>query len=195
MRTLLARQAWVFDLDGTLADVGHDFPGLKRRLGLDPSQPLMEGLEALPEPRRTAAWSAVAAWEVAHAETAVPVPGAVALLEALTERDRDVGILTRNTRETALRTLEVSGLASFVSPAHVLGRNCAAPKPEPDGVRLLLARFGASPDQAVMVGDAEHDVVAGERAGTSMVRVAPPGTPSVAPWVLSDLRPLAELFA
>ncbi len=179
MRTERGRLAAViFDLDGTLTDGGHDFAEIKRRLGLDPSVPLTEGLMALPEPQRGWAWAAVEAWEEELALRAVPMPGVMTLLEALAAAGWAVGVLTRNTRTTALRTLQVAGLDRLVAAVHVVGRHDAPAKPDPAGVRLLLGRWAVPPAQACMVGDAPHDTAAGRTAGTWAVGLDPAGRAS-----------------
>jgi phosphoglycolate phosphatase-like HAD superfamily hydrolase len=53
----------------------------------------------------------------------------------------------------------------------VLGREAAAPKPDPEGIRRLLAHWRAEPHQAVMVGDYRYDLLAGRAAGTATVYV------------------------
>jgi HAD superfamily hydrolase (TIGR01509 family) len=46
------------------------------------------------------------------------------------------------------------------------------PKPDPEGVRVALARLGVGSLRAVFVGDTVMDVVAGRSAGTRTVAVA-----------------------
>ncbi|MCY4603773.1 MAG: HAD hydrolase-like protein, partial [Gemmatimonadetes bacterium] len=80
-----------------------------------------------------------------------------------------LGILTRNNHANALQTLAVCDLAEFFDPAHVLGRDEAAPKPDPDGIHKLLAAWGAAPATAVMVGDFRYDLKAGRRAEVTTI--------------------------
>jgi phosphoglycolate phosphatase-like HAD superfamily hydrolase len=54
------------------------------------------------------------------------------------------------------------------------------PKPSPEGLILALERLGASPARAVFVGDSDHDVEAGRRAGVTVWR-AVWGLPAVPP--------------
>ena len=62
----------------------------------------------------------------------------------------------------------------FVSAAdHVLGRDEAAPKPDPAGVQKLLAAWDAAPASAVMVGDFRYDLEAGRRAGVATIYYDP----------------------
>jgi HAD superfamily hydrolase (TIGR01509 family) len=163
--------AWIFDMDGTLTLAVHDFAAMKAELGLDPGLPLMEGLQALDDTRRRAAWARVEAWELALAEESLPAPGAAELLQRLHGQGVRLGVLTRNLRSVALRTLEVAGLLPWFDPEDVLGRSCYAPKPDPAGIEALLARWGVPASDAVMVGDSEIDIATGHAAGTHTVRV------------------------
>jgi len=187
-------RAVVFDLDGTLTHGGHDFGSIKERLGLDPALPLTEGLMALPEPRRSDAWRAVEAWEEELAEVAVADPAAPGLLEALRTRDIRLGVLTRNTRSTALRSLAVAGLARFFDPDHVIGRHEATPKPDPEGLWLLLRAWSVPPERALMVGDAPHDTDTGLAIGAFAVGVDPRRRRSFGA-VHAVVRDLGELSA
>lgn len=189
------RRGWVFDLDGTLILAMHDFDQVKRRLGLAVDRPLLEGIEAAPAGERAALWAEVRRWEASLAAQARPAPDAVALLEALASRSASLGVLTRNTRDTALATLAAAGLDRFFHADDVLGRTCAAPKPAPDGVHRLLARWQLPPSAAVMLGDDVTDVLTGQAAGTATVwldRVGERRSPGVAD---RDVARLDELLS
>ncbi len=176
-RSALDATHWVFDLDGTLTVAQHDFAALKHDLGLDPHKAVLESIRLRPPAERAALLDSVHRWEVVLADRAVAAPDALALVQALAGRWATLGVLTRNTRETALRTLRGAGLSRFFPDAHVLGRTCAAPKPAPDGIQMLLARWGARPEQAVMVGDNRFDIQAGKAAGVHTVWVNRVGAP------------------
>ncbi|MEQ1504482.1 MAG: HAD family hydrolase [Myxococcota bacterium] len=120
-------RGWVFDLDGTLTVAQHDFAGIKRRLGLPADLPVLEGIAARPLDQRQGLLDAVAAWEEALADQARQSPGAHALLSALAAAGTPIGVLTRNARPTALRTLRAAGLEGFIPDDRVLGRDEAAP--------------------------------------------------------------------
>ena len=62
----------------------------------------------LRDPRDGRLHAAVRAWEVQHVEGARVAPGAVELLEAIAGRGLPRGVVTRNTRPTALRTLQAA---------------------------------------------------------------------------------------
>lgn len=175
-------RAWVFDLDGTLTVASHDYDALRRELGLPRHLGILEGLAALDDEARQAADAQVAAWEARHADEALLAPGAGALLADLRRQGVALGIVTRNRRDVALRTLDVIGLAHLVSEQDVISRQCAPAKPAPDGILRLLERWSVAPRQAAMVGDHLHDLQAGRAAGvhTVLARRDPPA--AWAPW-------------
>lgn len=158
---------WIFDLDNTLADSSIDFNAMRQQLGLPLDQDILAAISTRPTAEATVLKRRLAEIEREYALHARPLPGAHALLTSLVERGARLGILTRNSHANALQTLAVCDLAKFFDPAHVLGRDEAAPKPDPDGIRKLLAAWGAAPETAVMVGDFRYDLEAGLRAGVT----------------------------
>jgi len=118
----------------------------------------------------------------------------VALLDALVARGARLGILTRNTFASAQETLRVCGLARFFDDACIVGREIAAPKPDPDGIHRLLGDWRAAPHEAVMVGDYRFDLLAGRAAGTATIYVDPSGAFPFAEHADVSVRSLAELF-
>jgi len=168
---LWSRRYWIFDLDGTLTYAVHDFEALREQLGLAPGTPLLEAVDAAPPAEAERLRAGITAWEWALAEEATAAPDALRLLRALRAESRTLGVLTRNRRDIALRTLEVAGLGQYFETVDVLGRDDAPPKPAPDGILRILSRWGASPDDAVMLGDYVHDLRAGRNAGTATVYI------------------------
>lgn len=193
-----ARRCWIFDLDGTLIHSDHDYAALKARLGLPAELAVLEGIAACPEEDRPGLFAAVDAWEVEHLREVRPMDGAADLLDRLVGRGRSVAVLTRNTRETAVRALEAAGLHRRVIAPFVVGRHEAPCKPAPDGVHLLLRRWGALPSDACLVGDFRFDLLAARAAGVEAVWFDPGRTgewASLADRVvhhLSELEPWPE---
>lgn len=190
---LLDRPGWIFDLDGTLTVPVHDFAALRTRLQIPPQDDILDHIAAADPARQAALRAAVHAWEAELAGAAVAQGDAVALLAALTARGARRGVLTRNTRETALRSLEAAGLGAHFDALDVIGREEAAAKPAPDGLLLLLARWGLRPEDSVMVGDYVFDARAGRAAGAATVlvlRADDRGWEGEADLLLTDLRAL-----
>lgn len=160
---------WIFDLDGTLTVAVHDFDELRRELGLPLGAPILETIAALPSAERDHATRRLDALELALARRARPQTGAVAALEALAAQGRRLGLVTRNSEANARATLRAAGLDRFFEPDDVVGREACAPKPSPDGIGRLLARWQADATDAVMVGDYLFDLQAGRAAGTATI--------------------------
>lgn len=168
---------WVFDMDGTLTVAVHDFPAIRRALGIPQEDDILHHLAALPE----AEAQAKHAWLLEHerelAIGSVAAPGAVALVRALHQRGCRLGILTRNAHELALLTLAAIGLGDCFDTLDVLGRGEAIPKPHPDGLLRLAERWGVAPDALTMVGDYRFDLDCAFAAGAQGVLVNLPDNP------------------
>ena len=175
--SLAACRHWVFDMDGTLTVAVHDFPAIKRALGIPQDEDILHHLAALPE----AEAQAKHAWLLEHerdlAIGSVAAPGAVELVRALHQRGCRLGILTRNAHELALLTLAAIGLGDCFASTDVIGRGEAIPKPAPDGLLQLAARWGVPADALVMVGDYRFDLECAQAAGARGVLVNLPDNP------------------
>ncbi len=167
------RHHWIFDMDGTLTVAIHDFDAIREALGLRQGRPILEQLAEMPQSQAAPLSNRLDEIELKLVRRAKPQTGARDLLVALRDRGASLGVLTRNSHENALGTLEVCGLAKFFEPEHVLGRESCEVKPSADGIRLLLAAWSAPREQAVMVGDYLFDLVAGRDAGTATVYLDP----------------------
>ena len=190
----LARDHWIFDLDGTLTVAIHDFDAIKLHLGLPPDDSILESLERLPAPQAQRLHEELDTLELELARQASPQSGAKFLLQRLRQRGARLGILTRNSERNAHETLRVCGLLEFFFSVDILGRESAAPKPSPEGVWRLLSRWGATADSAVVVGDYIFDIEAGRAAGTATVYVNP--EPDSAPDAVDAMvGSLSELLA
>ncbi len=166
---------WIFDLDGTLTRAKHDFPRIKKSLGLPTDRGILEVLAEMEEKQARLLSEKLDAieWEIAcTAEAAAGVPVFLATLKA---RGASMGILTRNKKTHAVETLRVTGLLPFFDQDRILGRDEAEPKPSPEGVLKHLAYWGAAPHQTALAGDFRFDLEAGRAAGVTVIYVDPTG--------------------
>jgi HAD superfamily hydrolase (TIGR01549 family) len=168
---LRERRYWIFDLDGTLTVAVHDFAAIRNELGVPHGSDILGYLAALPARDADALHKRLQQIELELAAVTVTAAGAQELLSRLRDNGSRMGILTRNTRENALRTLELIGLGSYFASGDILGREQALPKPDPDGIFRLMSRWGAPPSDAIMVGDYLYDLQAGRQAGALTVHV------------------------
>ncbi len=172
---LSRRTHWIFDMDGTLTVAAHDFAAIRRSLGLEPVTPILEQFAEMTEAEVAPLRAKLDEIEQKIAVRAEAQGGAGELLDELRARGATLGILTRNTHHNALETLHACGLADYFDVDNVLGRESCAPKPSAEGVHELLSRWGATQNQAVMVGDYLFDMMAGREAGVMTVLFDPGG--------------------
>lgn len=184
-------RAVLFDLDGTLVETDIDFAKLRAatlqliaEYGVDTSP--LQSLDALGavehaanqlrsegkvhegEELRRRAFARLQAMEMAYCATPRPVPSMYDLLNDLQDTGARIGIITRNDRQVALRTLE-----QLQIPYDLLVSRDDVPnvKPHPQHVTVALQAWNITPEQCVVVGDYWMDVAAGKAAGCRTVGI------------------------
>ena len=172
---LLTRNHWVFDMDGTLTIAQHDFDVIRDELGLPEGLPILESLAAMPTAESAPIHKRLNEIELEIAAESKSAEGAQLLLEKLLEKGASIGILTRNNAINIDVTLKAAGLDGYFKQQDLLSRDCAPPKPAPNGILQLLGQWQASANEAVMVGDHQHDLLSGRAAGTKTLYVDPCG--------------------
>lgn len=178
-KTLEHHGHWLFDMDGTLTIAMHDFDAMRAALGLPVGVPILEALARLPESVAREKHQQLDDMELDMASAARPQPGAVDLLQSLSDKGARLGIVTRNGKTIAERTLQACGLDVFFNTDTVISRDCCVAKPDPAGVKLMLDRWSATANDTVMVGDYRFDLEAGRGAGVTTVHLDVDG---VFPW-------------
>jgi HAD superfamily hydrolase (TIGR01509 family) len=125
-----------------------------------------------------------AAWrdEVAgRYDIGIPLrPGAEALLVHLEQVGVPFALATNARRESAIADIGRAGLARFLGPELIHGRDMVArPKPAPDVFLLAAATLGVDPAACVVFEDSDPGVIGAVAAGMRVVHVPdqrPPGT-------------------
>lgn len=181
---MLERMLVVFDLDGTLIDSWRDLASsanaLLREHGVPPlperdvAALVGDGAAVFVERafraagKRAAPPDALARFLVlydAHLlDTTRPYPGVPELLATLAPRAR-LAVLTNKPGPATRRILDGTGLARWID-AVVAGDGPFPRKPDPTGLRHLVAELGASPGRTLLVGDSAVDLETARRAGT-----------------------------
>lgn len=169
MHPILKKQNWIFDMDGTLTIPIHDFNEYKKLNNLPEHRPLLEAINELPTEQVQDALDKLEKWEEELAWRSILAKDTLRMLKYLHSNGKNIGLLTRNTRRLAHITLEATNIQSFFQPEVILGRNCAQPKPSPDGIRKIMKIWDASPQDTVMLGDHQFDIDAGKSAGTATI--------------------------
>ncbi len=168
------RTSWIFDLDGTLTVPVHDFAFIRQELAIPDGEDILGHLETLPPELASQRHNRLDAIERSLATNATAAPGALELLACLGQRGVQLGILTRNSREIALLTLEVIGIRHYFRDDHVIGRDEVPPKPDPAGILHLRDSWQVEVESLVMVGDYLFDLQAGRSAGAITIHVGRP---------------------
>jgi HAD superfamily hydrolase (TIGR01509 family) len=195
--SLANRSCWVFDLDGTLTLPVHDFAYIRRELAIPDGADILGHLKTLPPEHAAVHHRRLDDIERHLAGHAVAAPGVLQLLDLLAGVGVRLGLLTRNSREIALLTLETIGASRYFDVHHVLGRDEAPPKPDPAGILHLLDLWGVEAECAVMVGDYLFDLLAGRAAGAVTVHVGRPDGqrwPEESDIAVDDLGELVKLL-
>ncbi len=137
--------------------------------------------EAEPEPL-------IEAYRTAYLAARRPVPGALALLEALRGKAK-IAVVTNHFSVSEQREkLRQCGLDKFVS-ALVVSAEAGAAKPDPAIFQLALRRAGCRAQEAVMVGDSwPADIAGALRAGLRAVWFNRFALPRPAPAPAAEIR-------
>jgi len=172
---------FLFDLDGTLIDsveliLRSYRHTLRAHRGYEPPDELW--LKGLGTPIRVqlrqwtedpaeieAMAKTYSVYNLAHHDALVrPYDGIVDAVEKLKAAGKRLALVTSKVRGGAERGLRVAGLdAAF--DVIVGADDVRNPKPHPEPVLKALAELGASPVEAVFIGDSRHDLESGRAAG------------------------------
>lgn len=192
------KEHWIFDMDGTLTVPIHNFDEIRKALDIPNDQDILDFLDSLPQEEAQKKHLLLEKIEIDLASQAIPMKGLKKLMEVLASKNATMGVLTRNTRENALITLEAIGIRHLFSAENILGRDDALPKPDPDGVLKLMDQWQAKAETSVMVGNYIHDLESGKKAKTSTVLIDHLGEflwPDMADLMVKDLEELANKIA
>ncbi|MEA3320461.1 MAG: pyrophosphatase PpaX [Bacillota bacterium] len=106
-----------------------------------------------------------------HDEYVTEFEGVLETVKLLHEKGLKLGIVTTKMRQTVVMGLKLTGLDRFFDVVVCLDDVTNA-KPDPEPIHLALQQLGSTPDEAIMVGDNFHDILAGKNAGTKTAAVS-----------------------
>jgi pyrophosphatase PpaX len=93
-----------------------------------------------------------------------PLPGVYELFKALKSSDCRIALATTDLKTRAIKAMQHLNLMGFIDD--ISGADdVLKPKPDPEMIYLICDKLGIRPDRAIMVGDAESDIKAGQNAG------------------------------
>ena len=169
----------VFDLDGTLVDTmplvfrmfAHAISPFAKPLTDDEWRAQLGGppdriLERLLGNKAHAQQAMVrlAEYERAQLQKVTAFPGMKSLLVELRSVGISLGVWTGRDRNSTQKLIDEHGLGELLT-AWTCGDDLPSHKPDPAGLLAVLERLKVSPAEALFVGDAECDVVAGATLG------------------------------
>lgn len=193
-KAALSGAAIAFDLDGTLVDTAHDLIGTLNWLLAEEGLAPLALAEARPFIGRGARWMIergfqaaeaplaaervqplfdrfIARYEAHIADESVPFPGCVQALETLKAQGAKLCVCTNKLTGLSTRLLDALDLTRLFDA--VIGADATfAVKPDPLHLRTAIAALGASPERAIMVGDAATDAGAARAANVPLILVS-----------------------
>lgn len=199
-------KAILFDVDGTLVDSNdahaaawvkafteHGIgvvPALVRRcigMGGDKLMPAVSGIEA-----DSPAGSAIAKrrgqiFTRDFLPVLKPFTDAGALVAAIKARGLTAVAASSARKDELSALLELAG-AAWLMDAATSSDDADQSKPAPDIVEAALRRAGASPSEAIMIGDTPYDIEAARRAGVNAIAFRSGG------WKDDDLKGAIAIY-
>lgn len=160
-------------MDGTLTESLHDFPAMKRALGLPEDCDILSNLAQMDPAEAAPKYAQLHQLELEVADQSRAAEGAADLLAFLQKRGCHLAILTRNNRQCTEHTLAAAGLNHFFAEHLILTREDGHAKPAPGGIFTLLDRTQSQPISSLMLGDYLFDLEAGRAAGVHNVLIHP----------------------
>ncbi|MBR3377546.1 MAG: HAD family hydrolase [Mogibacterium sp.] len=92
------------------------------------------------------------------------------LMEELKARGYKIGVATSRTLNSFSKYMHDLGMEGFIDET-VTMEDVTLHKPHPESVDRVLERFGASADEAIMIGDTKYDIGCANNAGVESVLV------------------------
>jgi len=160
---------FLLDWDGVLAETKLDFSGVRERYYGGRKAMLLEEADVLTPEDRKSLMKDLCDIEIAGAEKAVPVPGALELIEWLDSKKVPYCIVSRNCLESIELAAKNIGIKL---PEHTWSRdNSECVKPDPRMLIKAAGSIGVEPRDCVLVGDFIYDLQGARRAGIRAVLV------------------------
>lgn len=176
----------LFDLDGTLIDTNEliittylhtlekYFPSKYQREDVLPFLgPTLHEVFGNMDPDRVEEMvSEYRAFNIAnHDELVKEFVGVLETVKMLKERGYKLGIVTTKRHDVSLKGLRLMKLEDYFEVI-VAYDHVEKVKPDPEPIFKALEQLGSTPEEAIMVGDNFHDILAGKNAGTATAGVA-----------------------
>lgn len=177
-------KAVLFDIDGTLLDTHeyiyqafeyslgrHHKPIPRKILQTIMGKPLEECYRILTKLENVSDLAGShQSFQVSNPHLVKPFPNTISTLEHLKEKGFLIAAVTTRAGSTVKQTLEETEIIHYLNYI-VAFEDVTNPKPDPEGIKKALTYFELKPEEAMMVGDSDVDILAGQNAGVTSVGV------------------------
>jgi pyrophosphatase PpaX len=182
----MAINTLLFDLDGTLIDtneliitsflhtLNHYYPDQYKREDVLKfmGPPLFDTFNEMDKERTEEMIATYREYNLAqHDALVTEFDGVFEAVKTLHDKGYKLGIVTTKMRGTVNMGLKLTKLDQFFDVVVALD-DVERAKPDPEPVNKALDQLHASPEEAIMIGDNHHDILAGKNAGTITAGVA-----------------------
>jgi haloacid dehalogenase superfamily, subfamily IA, variant 1 with third motif having Dx(3-4)D or Dx(3-4)E len=107
----------------------------------------------------------VSTYDKTHLDCVRLFPDAEACIDHLVKREKNLGIVSNSYTKHITGILSKLGILDLFSS--VVGTDrVVMPKPDPEPVLLCMSEMGSVPENTIMVGDSDNDVIAGKLTGS-----------------------------
>ncbi len=173
----------VFDLDGTIAELRVDWPGLRRELhdhfkinydfdsDFTPFDSEIEKAGAeLGDKALKEAYEIVERYELENIEKVTPIAGSVEIVRDLKRAGKTLAILSGNTRsaiELALGYLKIRKYFDIIVSKEDVRKH----KPDPEGLFLIKDKVGVEITEVCLIGDRHTDMECAANANALAITI------------------------
>ena len=160
-RSEIAKRNTLYGLDVSAADVARNFGNLKAPLAyglpIERLSEFQEGVNAA----------------VAARLPEVPLYDDVAtMLAHLKRQGKKLGLVTTSLRLSLDVVMDKHGVEDIFDVI-ITSEDVKKHKPDPESINLAIERLGVTKEQAIMLGDSSHDLLAAQNAGVASVLFYP----------------------
>lgn len=170
----------LFDLDGTLIDTNEliiasflhtlekYYPTKYKREDVLPflGPTLRETFEPMDNDRVDEMIATYRAFNISNHDSFVTIfPTVLETVQTLKDQGFKLGIVTTKISDVVMMGLKLTKLDTLFDVIVALDHVQKA-KPDPEPIYKALEQLGSKPEEAIMVGDNHHDILAGKNAGT-----------------------------
>lgn len=174
----------IFDLDGTLADTipltlealrraAYDFTGVEysddmllQKFGPVDTEIIKDLVSE--KDREASVELYVQYFEKLFDSYVKHFDGIIDLFEFLKDKEINVGLYTGRSMRVTKIILKSIGIEDYFNEI-ASGDDTKVPKPDPEGINLVLKRLGATPSESFYAGDFDVDIEASRRAGVKSI--------------------------